>query len=53
MTYGGSKLKNPKKCDLYAIFYHFNRDIFNCKGLPIENTIVSSYSEPLKFNKPH
>ena len=53
MRYGGLKLKTPKKCDFYGIFYHLNKYIFSYKGLSIEKTIGSCYLEYLKFYKPH
>ena len=53
MRYGGSKLKNRKKCDFCGIFYHLNGVKSKYKGLPIENTIGSCYLEFSKFYKPH
>ena len=48
-----SKLKNPKKCDFYVIFYHSNGVKSKYKGLPIEKTIGSCYLESSMFYKPH
>ena len=31
MIYGGSKLKSPKKCDFYGIFYNINEVIKGCQ----------------------
>ena len=53
MRYGGSKLKNGKKCDFCGIFYHLNGVKSKYKGIPIENTIGSCYLESSKFYKPH
>ena len=52
MRYGGSKLKNGKKCDFCGIFHHLNVVKSKYKGLPIEKTIPYSTNRQCQYFTP-